>query len=186
MLLSRFPGIRDMHVLDLGGNIEFWKASAFRPAHVTLVNLEPSSVDVPWAECRIGDACSLAPELGDFDLAFSNSVLEHVGGHSRRQQFADAVLSAAPHHWVQTPYRYFPVEPHFLFPAQQFFPAPLRVRIASNWRHSHLHPATARAAMEDVLSIELIGAAELQHYFPASTIVKERFLGLTKSIIATA
>ena len=50
-----------------------------------------------------GDAC--AGGFGKFDLVFSNSVLEHLGGHGRRRQFADVVHESAPEWWVQTPYR---------------------------------------------------------------------------------
>jgi hypothetical protein len=34
--------------------------------------------------------------LRRFDLVFSNSLIEHVTGHYRRQQFADVIVRAAP------------------------------------------------------------------------------------------
>ena len=55
-----------------------------------------------------------------YDVVFSNSLLEHVGGHAQRAALAREVRSLAPRHWVQTPYRYFPLEPHWLFPGMQF------------------------------------------------------------------
>ena len=42
-------------------------------------------------------------------------------------QWADALLMGR----VQTPYRYFPVEPHWLFPGLQFLPMGLRARGAA-------------------------------------------------------
>ena len=77
-----------------------------------------------WLHNVLGDACDLPSALRGqrFDLVFSNSVIEHVGGHSRRAAFADSVHALSDHHWVQTPYRYFPLEPHFLFPGFQFLP----------------------------------------------------------------
>lgn len=187
MLLTRFPQIAQMRVLDLGGFLPYWDTAPFRPAHVTLVNLEPAEVSEPWADSRVADACDLPADLrSGYDLAFSNSVLEHVGGHVRRQQVAASIRSAAPHHWVQTPYRYFPIEPHFVFPGQQFLPVNMQARIAAGWRPSHIRAEGAADAVEAALSIELVGVTELQHYFPTSTILKERFAGLTKSIIAVA
>jgi hypothetical protein len=39
-------------------------------------------------------------------------------------------------------------------------------------------------AFGDVLQVELLSKAEMNHYFPGCTILPERVLGLTKSIIA--
>ena len=49
-------------------------------------------------------------------------MLEHVGAHSQRQQLADNVHDLADRYWVQTPYRYFPIEPHWVFQASNGFP----------------------------------------------------------------
>jgi hypothetical protein len=43
-------------------------------------------------------------------LVYSNSVLQYVGGHYRRQQFTETVHRHGIHHWVQTPY-----SQHWLF-----------------------------------------------------------------------
>lgn len=52
-----------------------------------------------------------------------NSPLEHVGGgHERRLRFAESVHALADRHRVQTPYRYFPIKPHWLAPGMQFLP----------------------------------------------------------------
>src|SRR2546421_275828 len=108
MLCGRFPELPDMRVLDLGGLPEFWATVPLRPKHVTMVNLEPRTnpSKVDWIEARIGDACDLQEDLRNqtFDLVLSNSVIEHVGGHPRREQFAATIQRSAPHYWVQTPY----------------------------------------------------------------------------------
>ena len=115
---------------------------------------------------------------------FSNSVLEHLGGHSNRSRFAEGARLLAPLHWIQTPYRYFPIEPHWLFPGMQFLPLAVRARIAATWPLSHSHSPDLDRATSAALWTELISVTELRHYFPQSDIVRERALGLTKSIIA--
>jgi hypothetical protein len=88
---------------------------------VVIVNLKPQPSDVDWISTLVGDACALPRRVTDqrFDLVYSNSVIEHVGGHARREAFAAAVRNAADRYWVQTPYRYFAIEPHWLFPGFQ-------------------------------------------------------------------
>ena len=83
----------------------------------------------------VGDACSLPAELrGErFDLVYSNSVLEHVGGHDRRLAFAASVHELGDAHWIQTPYRYFPVEPHWLCPGLQLLPVRARAEVTLRW-----------------------------------------------------
>ena len=178
---AAFPSLTDMRVVDLGGTVQWWERAPARPAHVTVVNLDPQPDPPPWATAVEGDACELT---GSFDLAFSNAVIEHVGGHQRRLAFAEAARRLAPSHWVQTPYRYFPIEPHYLFPGLQFLPVAARARILRRWplvQGDLSHPG---AAMWAALDVDLIGRAEMRYLFPGSEIVSERVGGLTKSLIA--
>ncbi|HUQ64388.1 MAG TPA: class I SAM-dependent methyltransferase [Acidimicrobiales bacterium] len=188
-LLNQFPDWAKMHVVDLGGTVEAWRAAPVRPGHVTLVNLaDQGLVAEPWITAVRGDACEPPAVLrgSSFDLVYSNSVIEHVGGHARRAEFAEVVRQSAPRYWVQTPNRYFPVEPHFLFPGFQFLPVKARSFLSGCWRvgwYSRPGAGTAER-VEGVLEIELLSKTELEHYFPDSTILRERWLALTKSLIA--
>ncbi|MFC9786517.1 methyltransferase type 11 [Rhodococcus sp. NPDC127528] len=193
MFAEAFPTIEGLHVLDLGGTVEAWRRTPVRPQHVTVLNLfEPGDADVDWVTPLTGDACAATEALESagvdphFDLVFSNSLIEHVGGHARRVSLAREVRQLAPRHWVQTPYRYFPVEPHWLFPGMQFMPAVIRVAIARHWPLVHTKPESYDDAVESVLWTELVGATEMRNYFPTSTILRERVLGVPKSLIAVS
>lgn len=186
-----FPDIDDLRVIDLGGTVESWRRAPFRPREVVVVNLfEPGDADDETLVPVTGDACAARAALaaagieGGFDLAFSNSLLEHVGGHAHRAELAEEIRALAPRHWVQTPYRYFPVEPHWLFPGMQFLPMTARARVAKSWPLVHTLPESRAEAMKDVQWTELIGISELRSYFPDSEVMHERMAGLTKSIIA--
>lgn len=180
----RFPDLADMTVLDLGGTVVSWRVLGLRPKSVTIVNLDNEQVpDEPWISFLNQDAC--AGGFGHYDLVFSNSLMEHLGGHARRQQFADVVQEAAPSWWVQTPYRYFPIEPHWVFPAFQFLPFRTRVTISRHWRTLHADGKLDRAAAAElVASVELISATEMRAYFPTSEIWFERIAGVPKSLVA--
>jgi hypothetical protein len=191
MFRNTFPQIQDQRLLDLGGTVDAWRRAPVRPRHVTVLNLfEPGESNEDWIVPVTGDACSAADALAkanvdsNFDVVFSNSLIEHVGGHARRQDLARQVSQLAPRHWVQTPYRYFPLEPHWLFPGMQFMPAAARVKIATHWPLVHTKPANADDARNEVLWTELVSTTEMRDYFPTSTILRERVLGLTKSITA--
>ncbi|MGY6501044.1 MAG: class I SAM-dependent methyltransferase [Acidimicrobiales bacterium] len=187
-LEQAFPDIAEMRVVDLGGTASSWLASPLRPRHVTLLNRVPSPErELPtWVDHVVGDACDLSPEMEArrFDLVYSNSVIEHVGGHDRRIAFARSVEVLAPAHWVQTPYRYFPVEPHWLFPGFQFLPVSVRTDIAMRWPLYKWRTSDRAHALREVQEIELLSKTEFAAYFPHSMIVPERFMGLTKSFIA--
>ncbi|MEV1331000.1 class I SAM-dependent methyltransferase [Micromonospora costi] len=186
-LADAFPDLAEMTVLDLGGRVESWSTVPVRPARVHVVNLEPLPAELPaWAEADHADACELPERIlrRRYDLVFSNSVLEHVGGHERRRRMAEAVRALAPAYWVQTPYRYFPVEPHWVAPGMQFLPVPARVFVARKWPLAYTPGKSYELAMRQVLTTELVGRAELRYLFPDATIRGERLLGLTKSLIA--
>ncbi len=190
MLLERFPNLETMHVLDLGGITPNWEDAPVRPRTVTILNLDPEPRSNEWIRTVTGDACAPPADLRaqTFDLVYSNSTLEHVGGFQKRREFAAAVLSMAPRHWVQTPYRYFPIEPHWLFPYFQLLPVSVRASLSRSWPLAREYVRSPRwppsRALDDVLEVELISRAEMAHLFPDSEIVGEKFAGVTKSLIA--
>lgn len=186
-----FPGIESLSVLDLGGTTEAWSRAPVTPARVVVLNLtEPGASTDPSVTPVAGDACDARSVLqaagidDQFDVVFSNSLIEHVGGHARRLAVAEQVAELAPYHWVQTPNRHFPVEPHWLFPGMQFLPVRVRTRVAETWPLSHTPPSSFDDARDTVLWTELISVSELRAYFPRSEVFKERMGGLTKSITA--
>jgi hypothetical protein len=188
-----FPDIERLRVIDLGGTVEAWRRAPVTPAHVTVLNLlEPGDSADPRLVPVTGDACAAREVLERagaetrYDLVFSNSLLEHVGGHAQRSALAREAHALADRHWVQTPYRYFPVEPHWLFPGLQFLPLAARSKVAARWPLAHSRPDDPATAMSEVQWTELVGVAELRAYFPTSQVHRERVAGLTKSITAVA
>jgi hypothetical protein len=181
-----------MRVLDLGGWISSWTVAApVAPAQVVILNIEDPPESRAHVKVITGDACDPPAELRmeRFDLVFSNSVIEHVGGHARRLQFVETVNHFSDCHWVQTPYRYFPLEPHWVFPGMQFLPLSARSTISARWplgfaRHMEPLPEGKAAHVRLTAEIELLSRTEMEHYFPESSVIAERFVGLTKSLIA--
>ncbi len=187
LLRATFPGIEHMHVIDLGGRASDWLSSPVQPGAVTVLNLvEQEAVPDRRIATVRGDACDVPPEIreGRFDLVFSNSLIEHVGGHARRVQVAETVGQLSDRHWVQTPYRYFPIEPHWMLPGLQFFPHRAQATLARHWPLPPWRPSDQAAALEEVLNIELLTRTQMQYYFPDSELRFERFVGLPKSLIA--
>lgn len=181
-----FPELAEMRVLDLGGTPESWNLASVKPKALTVVNLMPLEADAPGTVVIQGDACDLPTSVisDRFDLVYSNSLLEHVGGHIQRQRLADNIHTLADQHWVQTPYRYFPVEPHWLFPGLQWLPYEARVQISMRWNRGQIRTHTRAQAQNRVDEIDLVGISQMRRYFPSSQLWYERFAGMVKSLVA--
>ena len=185
--IEAYPAIESMSVIDLGGTVDAWLRTPVHPESLHIVNLESPPDEVPsWVRVDQADACSLPARISatKYDLVFSNSVLEHVGGHSQRMRFGEAVHRLSSRHWVQTPYRYFPVEPHWLFPGFQFLPVTVRAEISRRWPLSHTPSASHEEGLRAAMGVELLSCAEMAFYFPHSKLRFERLAGMIKSIIA--
>lgn len=180
---------KPISVLDVGGTVAFWSSlgeSTGKDFDVTLMNLEPCLNEVPGFNFAEGDARDLREYRdGQFDMVFSNSVIEHVGDYADMQRMADEVRRVGRFYMVQTPNRYFPIEPHFHVPLFQFLPARLRAEMLMRrdlgWvkREPELEEA-----LQIVNGVKLIGRSQMQAIFPDATIHMERFLGFGKSLIA--
>ena len=128
--------------------------------------------DYPGRRFVRGDARALPFEDDSFSIAYSNSLIEHLHPGDR-PRFAAEVSRVAERYWVQTPNLFFPIEPHVLLPGFQFLPERARHRLWGLGR-----PST------EYEPIELLSALELRDLFPDAVILRERFAGLTKSLIA--
>ena len=178
-------------ILDLGGEPDYWRLfeRSFLEAskvHITLVNPQAFSVDDPMFEAVTGDACAL-PQWGDasFDLVHSNSVVEHVGDWPRMEAFAGEVRRLAPRYYVQTPYFWFPVEPHFSAPFFHWRSEQSRARSLMKRRHGFADRARdIGQAMRDVQHARLLDKTQFKFLFPDAAHIDERVAGLTKSLIA--
>jgi SAM-dependent methyltransferase len=166
-VISPQPGER---ILDIGCGTE-GLAGFEHDADITGLDAVERA-NYPGSRFVRGDARALPFEPDSFEIAYSNSLVEHLHPDDR-PRFAGEICRVAGRYWVQTPNRYFPIEPHVLLPGFQFLPAGARKRL---WRLG-----MPRTPYEP---IELLGAAELRRLFPDAVILRERFAGLTKSLIA--
>jgi hypothetical protein len=107
-----------------------------------------------------------------------------VGGHAQRLRFAAEVHRLAARHWIQTPYRYFPIEPHWLFPGFQFMPVSVRAEISRRWPLVHTRSASHQDGVQAAMGVELLSRTEMASYFPDSTLRFERAVGAIKALIA--
>lgn len=179
-----FPDVGEMTVLDIGGDVRAWRLAPVRPKKLILLNIFEQEVEEDWITALVGDACEPPADLPAADMVYSNSVIEHVGGHFRRVQFAETV-HRCERYWVQTPSRNFPIEPHFMFPGLQHLPRRAQMAAVTHWPVGNYAEVKDKSeALSYLLDIELLTADEMRFYFPDSELYRERFAGLTKSFVA--
>lgn len=169
----------DDRIIDVGAG---WGAALERfnrTNPIVALDLSPQPSDWLSSEnVRVvqGDGTRLPFADKEFDVAFSNSVIEHVPPE-RQTEFASEIRRIAPRYFVQTPNKYFIIEPHYQLPLFQFLPR--RVRQALNRRFT-----LGWQAKGEWEEIRLLSAHDLRQLFPDATIMRERVFGLTKSIMA--
>lgn len=181
-------------VLDVGGRHTYWMALPEGFLHdkrvtVTILNLpcDLQGNNDSIFKHVVGDACKM-PAFGDnqFDIVHSNSVIEHVGNWDKIKEFASEVRRVAPNLFVQTPYFWFPIEPHFIKLAHHWLPKPLRM---SMWmRFTMGQRGIAKNIDEAMCRLDdepyLLDMRMFRYLFPDCHIIRERFFLLTKSMVA--
>jgi hypothetical protein len=174
----------DMRILDIGGSANTWMI-AEDPLDITILNLPGHTYRMAAPPHRIayveGDGCSM-PQFspGDFDIVFSNSVIEHVGPRERQDAFAAEVRRLGERYWVQTPAKWFPLEPHCGMPFWWFYPESWRQWFIRRWREE-LPPWT-----EMVEGTRVIEKSDFATMFPNAHIMTERFWTIPKSYMAAS
>jgi len=171
-------------VLDLGGGAFNWTLLEVRP-QLTILDIYEHSDKADWAQYVVGDGCHMSFADRSFDIVFSNSVIEHVGGLERQREFAGEVMRCGGAFFVQTPNKWFPVDTHTLMPFAHWLPQRI-FRKLIRFSPRFLFFKTDPGDLADFANMRLLGRKELQQLFPGAEIVEEKFFGLTKSLIAVS
>ena len=174
-------------VLDVGGGPGDWGEHRPLVGEIDCLNL---AEELPYAVAGYrylsGDGCRLEMADDSYDLAYSNSVIEHVGDYARQEAFANEVRRVGRAVWVQTPARACPIEAHVLLPVVHWLPRPLRRALAvafspRRWLFREGKDGVGRM----VDGTRLLGLTEMKRLFPDCEIVTERMAWIfPKSYIA--
>lgn len=177
---------KPVSIVDIGGTIRFWVDEQYhkKDVSITVVNLRKEDSPYTNISAIAGDACNLSMFADHaFDIAFSNSLIEHLYTQANQLKMASEAMRIARYHFVQTPNRYFPIEPHFKFPLFQFLPSSVKILLQTKTKLINGTRYDRAYAEEIVREIRLLSRREMEAYFPESDVYVERFLGFSKSFI---
>jgi 2-polyprenyl-3-methyl-5-hydroxy-6-metoxy-1,4-benzoquinol methylase len=180
---------KPVKILDVGGTQMFWQIMGFTnqaEARITLLNLDQQETTLENFTSVVGDATNLVNiQDEEFDLVFSNSVIEHVGDYHKQQLMAQEVQRVGKRYFVQTPNYFFPIEPHFLFLGFHWLPVSTRAFLINHFDLGWMKRVPdVNEARNVVKNIRLLRKKELLSLFLEAELYEEKFFGLTKSFIA--
>jgi hypothetical protein len=179
----------ETRILDLGG-----ANGAYAHALLADTRVRAMNVCVADIEEAAVQAASRTFGYNGVHIVLCSSVLEHVTvpateiwserstrafrrrAIAAQTRFAAEIRRIADGHFVQVPYRWFPIETHSWLPFLSYLPRPLQCRIISI--------ANSAWIKKTVPDFYLPTAAEMAGYFPGSRLLRERLCNLTKSLIA--
>ncbi|PIE17168.1 MAG: hypothetical protein CSA65_09550 [Proteobacteria bacterium] len=184
---------KSVRIVDVGGTIQYWKIVPYeylceRNVDITIVNLPGQLIARkcgPYSFVE-SDACNLVDfRDNQFDIAHSNSVVEHVGDWGRMVQFAKELKRVSRSYFCQTPNYWFPVEPHCMIPFFHWLPMPVKLWMVSHYKLGHWPKADSTSDAVRILeSARLLNKKMMQALFPDAVIVTERLCFIPKSFVA--
>ena len=125
----------------------------------------------------LADVRALPFKSGSIDI-IANSVLEHVGPLEEQKKAASEIRRAGRSYFVQIPYLYFPIDPHF-------FTIPYFQLLPERWQRQICRRTSVGFVPKGgFLPVHYLTVPQFSALFPEADIVRERFLFLTKSLYA--
>ena len=170
--------VLDVGVDDVGfgggagcGTLNFFEELYPWPDRITALGQHEGrafSERYPAASYVQGDALELPFGDGEFDVVFSNAVIEHVGARPAQQRFVDELLRVARRAFVTTPNRWFPIEVHTRLPLVHWLP------------EAAAHRAYDLARKPWAKENHLLGPGDLEELFPEGA----RFVNFGMTLVA--
>jgi hypothetical protein len=183
-----------VNIIDMGGTENYWRIVPMQyledhKVKITIVNIPGANLPESFGPFTFkhGDGCQLT-DFADksFDIAHSNSVIEHVGDWDRMVKFADELKRVANKYYIQTPNYWFPVEPHCMTPFFHWLPKPTRVWLIMNFALGHWQKGrTVDEAVRIDESARLLDRKMFTALFGDGKVTTERFFLLPKSFSST-
>jgi SAM-dependent methyltransferase len=204
IFLENFSLSSQTRILDIGSedgaNIaSVLKTSPVQPENVYIADIDEQMV-LKGRE-QFGFSPVVIPESGRkpfedsfFDIVYCSSVVEHATipksqvwsvksgavfketALKQQQEFAREISRIGKRYFVQTPYKWFPIESHTWLPFVGYLPRCVLISILAITNRIWVKKTTP--------DWYLLSARQLRRLFPEARIMKERFMGLTKSIMA--
>jgi len=175
--VSDYQGCRT--ILDVGGEHHIWPIIG-RTEGITILNIRSPKETDGFVYVQ-ASGCELPFRDKSFDLAFSNSAIEHVGSEENQYKFAREMMRVGTRVYCQTPSRLFPIDPHLSAPFLHWLPASwltprfLRYFTLNGWMWKRPYE----------YDVTWISKRKLRKMFPGCRIRTERFLLLPKSFVVT-
>ena len=113
-----------------------------------------------------------------FDIAFSNAVIEHVGSRESQKTFILEMLRVSRSFFLTTPNRWFPVELHTAIPLLHFLPKNIYRKLLATMGETY---------WSEEKNLNLLSRKELFSLFPSQvnvSIDSVKMLGVSTNLIA--
>ena len=178
-------------IIDLGCTEEFWNIIDTNFLYennvkITLINLHPYEVkNKQIFKIHHMDFFSLNPkDFSNFDLSFSNSVIEHLENDENQRKFASLHKTIAKYYYCQTPNKHFPIEPHFIFPFFQYLPKQIQIILLVRFNIGNFdNIQNENEARRYLKEIQLLSKKDIMRLFSNNFLEEEKFFFLVKSYV---
>jgi SAM-dependent methyltransferase len=160
---------------DTYGTANFFEALYPWPDHIVAVSTQHLAVfqqAFPRVAAVRADGRSLPFDSGQFDIGFSNAVVEHLPDLESQRAFVGELCRVSHRVFVTTPNRWFPIDTHTLVPLAHWL---------SDERRDGVYRLLRRS---EGLGLRLLTPAGLLRLFPAST--RPRLLRRGMTLVAVA
>lgn len=172
---------KNITILDVGGNIFNWPLVKGKP-RITILNIKlPRNYGLEYknnVKFVLGNGSNLPFRNNSFDIGYSNSVIEHLETLKKQKQFAKEIMRVGKNIFVQTPNKYFFVEPHLLTSFIHYLPKGVQRKLLGNFTIWELitRPSQQYCTNHVIDKIRLFSYKELRLLFPNCSIIKKSFI----------
>ncbi|MDP3964937.1 MAG: methyltransferase domain-containing protein [bacterium] len=145
--MKEFTFTPEMTVLDLGfSEIEYSDTDNYLEKHyphqskITALGIDQPKEFLqryPKVKCVSYDGTTFPFTDKQFDICWSNAVMEHVGDRQQQLRFLSEIRRVAKHGFLTTPNKHFPIEVHTRVPLLHLLPKPwfdaILRKLGKNW-----------------------------------------------------